>query len=78
MPDLLAALADIVEDVTRIPARDVTPDATFADDLDIDSLAMVEISAAVQDRLGVEIPDDRLKDLRTPRDVITYVRAAAP
>jgi acyl carrier protein len=55
----------------------VTPEKTFVDDLDIDSLSMVEIAVAAQDKFGVEIPDDQLKDLKTVQDVIDYVGRAA-
>jgi len=44
------------------------------DDLDIDSLSMVEIAIAAQDKFGVEIPDDQLKDLKTVQDVITFIQ----
>ena len=59
------------------PPTRSTPDKTFVDDLDIDSLSMVEIAVAAQDKFGVEIPDDQLKDLKTVQDVIDYVRRAA-
>jgi acyl carrier protein len=52
----------------------VTPEKTFVDDLDIDSLSMVEIAVAAQDKFGVEIPDDQLKDLKTVQDVVDYVK----
>ena len=54
----------------------MTPEKTFVDDLDIDSLSMVEIAVAAQDKFGVEIPDDQLKDLKTVQDVVDYVRRA--
>jgi acyl carrier protein len=60
-----------------VPADQVTPDKTFVDDLDIDSLSMVEIAVAAQDKFGVEIPDEQLKDLKTVQDVIDYVRRSA-
>ena len=58
-----------------IEAADVTPDKTFVDDLDIDSLSMVEIAVAAQDKFGVEIPDDELKNLKTVKHVIEFVQA---
>ncbi len=60
-----------------MPADQVTPDKTFVDDLDIDSLSMVEIAVAAQDKFGVEIPDDQLKDLKTVQDVVDYVKRSA-
>jgi acyl carrier protein len=74
--EILAGLAEIIDEIAGVPADEVTPDKTFVDDLDIDSLSMVEIAVAAQDKFGVEIPDDRLKDLKTVQDVIDYVGRA--
>jgi acyl carrier protein len=72
--EILTGLAEIIDEVAGVPADQVTPEKTFVDDLDIDSLSMVEIAVAAQDKFGVEIPDDQLKDLKTVQDVIDYVR----
>jgi len=72
--EILVGLGEILDDVVGISADRVTPEKTFADDLDVDSLSMVEIAIAAQDRFGVEIPDDHLADLTTVQDVIDYVR----
>jgi acyl carrier protein len=74
--EILEGLGEIIEEVAGVPAADVTPDKTFVDDLDIDSLSMVEIAVAAQDKFGVEIPDDQLKDLKTVQDVIDFVKRA--
>jgi acyl carrier protein len=71
--EILAGLGEIVEEIAGVPADEVTLGKSFVDDLDIDSLSMVEIAVAAQDRFGVEIPDDQLKDLTTVADVMTYV-----
>jgi acyl carrier protein len=75
--EIQEGLAEIVDEVAGVPADQVTPDKTFVDDLDIDSLSMVEIAVAAQDKFGVEIPDDQLKDLKTVQDVIDYVRRSS-
>ena len=74
--EILAGLGEIVEEIAGVPADEVTPNKSFVDDLDIDSLSMVEIAVAAQDKFGVEIPDDELKNLKTVQDVIDYVRRA--
>ena len=74
--EILAGLSEIIDEIAGVPADEVTPDKTFVDDLDIDSLSMVEIAVAAQDKFGVEIPDDQLKDLKTVQDVIDYVARA--
>ena len=75
--EILTGLAEIVDEVAGVPADQVTPEKTFVDDLDIDSLSMVEIAVAAQDKFGVEIPDDQLKDLKTVQDVINFVKRAS-
>jgi acyl carrier protein len=75
--EIQEGLAEIIDEVAGVPADQVTPDKTFVDDLDIDSLSMVEIAVAAQDKFGVEIPDDQLKDLKTVQDVIDYVKRTA-
>ena len=74
--EILSGLADIVNEIAGIPAEDVQPDKSFVDDLDVDSLSMVEIAVAAQDKFGIEIPDDELKNLKTVRDVINYIQGA--
>ena len=71
--EILAGLGEIVEEIAGVPADEVTPSKSFVDNLDIDSLSMVEIAVAAQDKFGVEIPDDQLKDLTTVQDVVNYV-----
>jgi acyl carrier protein len=71
--EILSGLGEIIEEIAGVPAADVTPDKSFVDDLDIDSLSMVEIAVAAQDQFGVEIPDDELKNLKTVKDVVVYV-----
>ena len=71
--EILAGLAEIVDEIAGVPADEVTPDKNFVDDLDIDSLSMVEIAVAAQDKFGVEIPDEQLKDLKTVQDVVNFV-----
>ncbi len=71
--EILAGLGEIVEEIAGVPADEVTPNKSFVDDLDIDSLSMVEIAVAAQDKFGVEIPDDQLKNLTTVQDVVNFV-----
>ena len=75
--EILAGLSEIIDEIAGVPADEVTADKTFVDDLDIDSLSMVEIAVAAQDKFGVEIPDEQLKDLKTVQDVIDYVERSS-
>jgi acyl carrier protein len=53
---------------------DVTREATF-DDLDVDSLDLVEVAQIVEDEFGVELDGDSMKDVKTVGDVIDLVVA---
>lgn len=71
--DTLAGLSEIIEEVAGVPASDVSPEKSFTDDLDIDSLSMVEIAVQAEDRFGVKIPDDELANLKTVADAVAYI-----
>ena len=71
--EVLDGLADIVEEVAGVAKDDVTVDKSFVDDLDIDSLSMVEIAVQAEDKFGVKIPDDELANLKTVGDAVNYI-----
>ncbi|MBM3689021.1 MAG: acyl carrier protein [Actinobacteria bacterium] len=71
--EILDGLAVIVNEVAGVPVADIQPDASFIDDLDIDSLSMVEVVMAAEDKWGVKIPDSEVKNLRTVRDAVAYI-----
>ena len=74
--EIRADLADIVTEVTGIPADDVQLDKSFTDDLDVDSLSMVEVVVAAEEKFSVRIPDDAVKDLKTVGDAVSYIERA--
>jgi acyl carrier protein len=69
-------LADIVNEVTGIPASDVLLEKSFVDDLDVDSLSMVEVVVAAEEKFDVRIPDDQVKNLRTVGDAVSFIEKA--
>jgi len=71
--EILNGLAEIVEEIAGVDAGDVTPEKSFVDDLDIDSLSMVEIAVQAEDKFGVKIPDDQLAELKTVKDAVDYI-----
>jgi acyl carrier protein len=75
--DIQKGLAEIVEEVAGVAADDVTVEKSFVDDLDIDSLSMVEIAVQAEDKFGVKIPDDELANLKTVGDAVTYIASKA-
>jgi acyl carrier protein len=71
--EILSGLAEIVEEVAGIDAGEVSADKSFVDDLDIDSLSMVEIAVQAEDKFGVKIPDEQLAELKTVGDAVSYI-----
>ncbi|MFR9729448.1 acyl carrier protein [Saccharopolyspora sp. MS10] len=71
--EIAQGLAGIVEEVAGVDADDVTIEKSFVDDLDIDSLSMVEIAVQAEDKFGVKIPDDELANLKTVGDAVDYI-----
>ncbi|MFI1176779.1 acyl carrier protein [Streptomyces melanogenes] len=71
--DILNTLATIVEEVTGIDPAEVTTEKSFSDDLDVDSLSMVEITVVLEDRFEVKVPDDQVAELRTVGDAVNYI-----
>ena len=75
--ETLAGLAEIVNEVAGVPVDKIELDKSFIDDLDIDSLSMVEVVMAAEDKFGVKIPDADVKSLRTVGDAVAYITANA-
>ena len=73
--DILDGLAVIVNEVAGVPVEDVQVDKSFVDDLDIDSLSMVEVVMAAEDKWGVKIPDSEVKNLKTVGDAVNFIAA---
>ncbi|KRB73342.1 acyl carrier protein [Nocardioides sp. Root190] len=71
--EIRAALAEIVNEVAGIPADNVQLDKSFSDDLDVDSLSMVEVVVEAEEKFGVTIPDDEVKNLKTVGDAVSYI-----
>jgi acyl carrier protein len=75
--EIVAGLGEIVNEIVGLPAEDVTPEKSFTDELDIDSLSMVEIVVAAEERFGVKIPDSEVGKLKTVGDAVNYIQLNA-
>lgn len=73
-----AELAAIFHEVADVPDEDVQLDKNLRDDLDIDSLSLVEIMTVVEEKYGVKVPDELATELKTVSDLIDYIQRAAP
>ena len=70
-------LAEIVNDVAGVAVEDVQLDKSFTEDLDVDSLSMVEVAMAAEEKFGVKIPDEELPKLKTVGDAVSYIEKSA-
>ena len=71
--DVLAGLAELVNDETGIAADAVQMEKSFTDDLDIDSISMMTIVVNAEDKFGVKIPDEEVKNLITVAEAVNYI-----
>ena len=71
--EILSGLAEIVNEIVGVSTSDVQLDKSFTDDLDVDSLSMVEVAMAAQDKFGVTIPDEEIKNLKTVGDAVGFI-----
>ena len=74
--DVLTGLAEVLEEVSGVPADKVTREATFQNDLEVDSLTMVEVVVACEERFGVRIPDEALEQLKTVGEAVQFIANA--
>ena len=63
----------IIVEQLGVEADEVTPEASFTEDLGADSLDIVELVMAFEEEFGVEIPDDAAEKISTVKDAIAYI-----
>jgi acyl carrier protein len=76
--DVLRMVRERLAEILEIDESRITLDANFTDDLDADSLALIELVEALEEELGertvgFSIDDEDLVDLHTVRDAVDYV-----
>ena len=74
--EIQSGLADILEEVAGVTPADATPEKSFTEDLDVDSLSMVEVVVAAEEKFDVKIPDDEVKNLKTVGDAVAFIERA--
>ncbi|HEX9160429.1 MAG TPA: acyl carrier protein [Thermoanaerobaculia bacterium] len=68
---------NIIVEQLGVDAEEVTPDASFVEDLGADSLDTVELIMAFEEEFGVEISDDEAEKIRKVRDAVDYIEKRA-
>jgi acyl carrier protein len=67
----------IIVEQLGVDEAEVTPNASFVDDLGADSLDTVELVMAFEEAFDIEIPDEDAEKIRTVQDAITYIEQHA-
>ena len=68
-------IKEIIVEQLGVEEDQITPDASFIDDLGADSLDTVELVMAFEEEFDIEIPDEDAEKIRTVRDVTDYLNA---
>ncbi|WRE80622.1 acyl carrier protein [Helicobacter pylori] len=63
----------VIAEQLNIDASQVTPEAKFVKDLGVDSLDIVELIMALEERFGIEIPDEQAEKIVNVGDVMRYI-----
>jgi acyl carrier protein len=66
-------LKKIVSEQLGVDEAEVTPQASFVDDLNADSLDLVELIMSLEEEFGMEIPDEDAENIRTVQEAVEYV-----
>ncbi len=73
--DILAALKEIIVDKLSVSEDQIKPESRFIEDLGADSLDVVELVMAIEEKFGIEIPDEDAEKIRTVQDALNYINA---
>jgi acyl carrier protein len=64
---------EIIVDVLDVPADQITMESNLADDLEADSLDVVEMLMQLEDKYGFQIPEEVAENLKTVKDIVEYL-----
>ncbi|PIE05726.1 MAG: acyl carrier protein [Sorangium cellulosum] len=71
--DIAAEVTAIIKEQLDVDEKDIKPESTFMDDLGADSLGLVELVLAFEERFEIDIPDEDTEKIRTVQDAIDYI-----
>lgn len=74
MSDIESQVKEIIVEQLDVKPEDVTEAKAFTDDLGADSLAIVELVLALEEKFEVKIPDDEVDKIKTVGDAISYIK----
>ena len=66
-------IRDLLAEQLDIPADSITPESDIIDDLEADSLTVLDMVMTLEDEFDIEFPDEDVEKLRTVGSVVSYV-----
>ncbi len=72
--EILSKIQELTADRLGVDESDVTPDASFREDLEADSLDLVELIMELEEQFGMEIPDEEAEKITTVEEAVDYVQ----
>ncbi|WDV47662.1 acyl carrier protein [Clostridiaceae bacterium M8S5] len=66
-------LVKIIHEQLSVPAEDITLETSLQNDLEADSLDIVELIMAIEDEFNIEISDDEAESIKTVKDAVEYI-----
>lgn len=75
MSDIASKVKAIIVDKLGVDEKEVTPEASFTNDLGADSLDTVELIMEFEKEFNIAIPDDQAENISTVGQAITYIQA---
>ena len=67
-------LVEILKEQLNLDGKEIKPESSFKDDLEVDSLDLFELVMAIEDEFDVEIPSEDLEKLTTIQSVMDYLK----
>ena len=77
MSDITSRVKAIIVDKLGVDEKEVTPEASFTNDLGADSLDTVELIMEFEKEFNIAIPDDQAEKISTVGDAVAYIEANA-
>ena len=73
--EIFNKIKDMIADNFDVDKDKITEDTNFMNDLDADSIDLVEFILQLEDEFGAEIPDDEAEKIKTIGDAVSYINA---
>jgi acyl carrier protein len=75
MDDLFEKMKKLIAEKLEIDESKITMDSSFRQDLGADSLDTYELVYAIEEELGITIPDDKANEFETVKDAFEYIKS---